>query len=239
MKRPLRVQRLARREEKATVKRIVWLSLVSLILAVSLFTLGIPALAKFADVLDRIFPKSAQDTGDSSGTPQPPNVDNLPSATNSAKLKISGFAPGASRVDIYLKSEKVGEATVKDNKFQFEDLILEKGDNNILGKSISSSGGESEFSQQQNVIYDNEEPKLEIETPSESQSFSGNNRILVSGKVDTDVQVYANGFLANINSDGKFEVLVPVPEGEITIEIKAVDDAGNTRVEKRKINYKK
>lgn len=239
MKRRFRVERLARREENATVKRIVWLSAISLILAVSLFTLGIPALAKFADVLDRVFPKSNQETGISAEDLQPPNLDPLPSATNSAKLAISGFAPGASRVDIYLRSDKVGQGNVQDNKFQFEDLILENGSNPVSAKSVSDSGDESDFSPQQNVMYDNEEPKLEVETPSEGQSFSGNNRILVSGKVDNDAQVYANGFLANINSEGKFEVSVPVAEGETTIEIKAKDEAGNIKVENRKVNYRK
>jgi len=50
-KRILRVERLARKEERATLKRIVTLSIVSFVIAVFLFTLGVQFLGKFADFL--------------------------------------------------------------------------------------------------------------------------------------------------------------------------------------------
>ena len=239
IKRTPRLERLSRREERKVVKRIVYLSLFSIILAVFLITLGIPLLGKFADFLNLVFRKNEISQVDSKSAPRPPILDILPQATNSATLAISGFSQDETRVVIYNDLQNVGEAEVESGKFQFENLKLKDGQNEISAKAISKSGKESDFSGSVKIILDKEPPKLEVDTPSEGQSFSQDNRIKVSGKTDKDAQVYANGFLASVTAEGNFEVLVPVLEGETTIEIKATDDAGNTKVESRKVNFKK
>ena len=233
-----RIDRLAKKEEKATIKRIVYLSILSIILSIFLFTLGVPLLGKFADALDVVFKKKDVATADKSA-PQPPNLDELPEATNIAMLPISGFSQDGVKVLVYLGSDKVGEANIENGKFKFDGVSLKEGDNKISVKAVNNVGKEGSTSDVKTVIYDKQEPKLEINTPSEGQSFSGDNRVKVSGKTDRDVQVYANGFLALVGTEGNFEVLVPVSEGENTIEIKAVDAAGNQKAEKRKVNYHK
>ena len=238
-KRTSRIERLSRKEETKVVKRIVYLSIFSIILAVFLITLGIPILGKFADFLNLVFRKNEISQVDTKSTPRPPILDSLPQATNSASLAISGFSQDETKVVIYNDSQNVGEAEVVSGKFQFENLKLKDGQNEISVKAISKSGQESDLSQSVKIILDKEPPKLEVDTPSEGQSFSQDNRIKVSGKTDKDAQVYANGFLASVTAEGNFEVLVPVLEGETTIEIKATDDAGNTKVESRKVNFKK
>jgi len=239
LKKTSRLERFARREEKATLKRIVYLSIFSIILAVLLFTLGIPFLGKFVDVLDIFFKDKNESQLSSSDSPRPPKIDDLPSATNSATLAIFGFSDESTSVAIYLDSKKIGEAQVKDGKFTYQDLILQNGENSISAKAQKGLELESDFSQVLTITLDKDEPALEVENPFEGQSFSGNNRILVSGKTDSDAQVYANGFLANIDQDGKFEVFVPILEGETTLEVKAIDEAGNVKIEKRKVNFRK
>ncbi len=239
MKKVLRVQRLAQREERATVKRIISLSAFSIILAVFIFTLGIPLLGRFADVLDSFFGNRSEEQITDKEIPRPPSLDQLPQATNSAKLAISGFSDEGTVVDIYFNSEKVSQVKTRDGKFTYEDLILKDGENQISAKAASKLGKESDFSPTQTIILDKEEPTLEVETPAEGQTFSGDNRIRVSGKTDRDSQVYANGFLASVDFEGKFEVFVPAGEGETTIEIKAIDEAGNTKVVTRKINFRR
>ena len=238
-KRTSRIERLSRKEETKVVKRIVYLSIFSIILAVFLITLGIPILGKFADFLNLVFRKNEISQVDTKSTPRVPILDILPQATNSASLAISGFSQDETKVVIYNDLQNVGEAEVESGKFQFENLKLKDGQNEISAKAISKSGKESDFSGSVKIILDKEPPKLEVDTPSEGQSFSQDNRIKVSGKTDKEAQVYANGFLASVTADGNFEVLVPVLEGETTIEIKATDDAGNTKVETRKVNFKK
>ena len=236
-KRTLRVERLAKKEERKIVRRIVSLSVVSAIIAVFLFTLGVSILGNFADFLGAIFRKSEQTTNQSA--PSAPRIENLPVATNSARLAVNGFSSGSTSVAIYLNGAKVGKVDVLDGKFKYDDVSLDKGENKIEAKALNSSGDESDFSSAWVVIFDKEEPKLEIEGPQEGQFFFGNNRIKVFGSSEADAQVFANGFLASVNSEGKFEVFLSLLEGENTIEIKAVDPAGNTKTETRKVTFRK
>lgn len=235
--RRIKIQRLARREEKEILRRIVFLSAVSLVLAIVLFTLGISLLGKFADLLGLIF-KGKQEAVSEAGAPTAPVLDDLPEATNSAKLTVKGFISEGEKVEIYLGENKVGDAKIEGSKFEYEDVSLKDGENKISAKTVRADKT-SNSSKVIVVVLDTLEPKLEIESPTEDQTFTGNNRVKVMGKTDRDAQVYANGFLASVDIEGKFEVLVPVAEGESTIEIKAVDSAGNIKIEKRKITFRK
>lgn len=238
MRKTTRVERLARREERVIVKRVISLSILTIALGIFLLTLGIPILGRFADFLEVALRKNDKQETSNIKTPQPPILDELPQATNSAKLIVGGFASDGKTVEIFLGGEKVTEVKISDHKFIYEDLSLRDGANVISAKAVAD-GRQSDFAVEKTVVLDKEAPKLEIGTPSEGQSFSGNNRIKVSGETDRDAQVFANGFLASVNIEGKFEVFVPVGEGETTIEIKAVDLAGNIKTETRKINFKK
>lgn len=229
---------MAKREERTTIRKVISLSILTVILGIFLFTLGIPILGRFADFLEIIFKKDGEQLANVAKTPQPPTFDELPQATNSAKLAVSGFASDGEIIEIYLNGEKVGQVKVLDKKFIYEDLVLKDGANIISAKAVVDDK-QSDLATTKTVVLDKEAPKLEIETPSENQSFSGINRIKVSGKTDRDAQVFANGFLASVDIDGKFEVLVPVGEGETTIEIKAVDLAGNTKTETRRVTFRK
>lgn len=237
MKRTLRVQRLARKEERVLIKKIFTLSIFSIILIVFILTLGISFLGKFADLLSSVLGgKDSQSSAQSSV--DPPRLDQLSEATNSADFTVSGFARSG-KVKIVINDEEVGEADVIDGKFSYENILLDDDLNEIKAKVVGENGKESDFSDVVEIVLDTKEPKLEVESPSGDQSFSGNNRIKVSGATEADSQVYANGFLASVNSDGKFEVSIPLVEGENTIEIKAIDDAGNVKVEKRKVGFRK
>ena len=238
MKRYSRVERLARHEERNIIKRIFFLSIVSLVLVILLLTFGINILGKFADFLGAFIGNKNQQQTTSNAIPEPPRLDPLPHATNSARLAVSGYAQDG-KVLIFQDDETVGETEAQDGKFKYENVNLKTGENQISAKVVSTGNKESDFAPSQKIIFDKTEPKLEIETPVEGQSFSGDNRIKVSGKTDADSQVYANGFLAAVNSDGHFEVYVPLLEGESTIEIKAQDEAGNEKLEKRKVNFQK
>ena len=233
-----RIERLSQKEEGKVVKRIVYLSILSVILTIFLMTLGVPLLGKFADFLNVVFRKN-EVSQVSSESILAPRLDSLPHQTNSPSLTISGFSQDEMTVAVFDNMQKVGETQVENGKFQFENLSLSEGENEISVKAISKSGEESDFSASIKVILDKTPPKLDIENPFDGQSFSKDNRIRVTGHTDKDAQIYANGFLASVNGEGNFEVFVPVSEGESSIEIKAIDEAGNTQVETRKVNFRK
>lgn len=240
MKRVNRIQKLARHEEKAVISRIFWLTAVSVILIFVIFTVGVNFLGNFADFLTNLFKGNQSTQEDSSFTPPPPSVDALPKATNKDAITILGSAIGASKVEIYQDSSKINEIEVVEEKFEFVDFRLKTGENNLQFKAIASSGNTSDFSETIIIVLDTKEPDLEVESPTDNQHFSGNNRIKVIGKTEPDIQVLVNNFLANVNSDGKFEVTVPLEvDGENKIEVKAQDEAGNSKVKEIKVHFKK
>lgn len=197
-------------------------------------------LGKFADFLDVVFKNKTQEQVNvDKSFPQAPIIDSLPDATNSAKLAVSGFSATDGKILIFDNDEKVGETTSQAGKFRYDDFTLKSGDNNIAAKAVSGQGKESDFSQVKKVAFLQKEPKLNVDNPTDGQGFSGNNRIRVSGKTDQNVQVWANGFLANTNTDGSFEVFVPLATGDNNLEIKAVDLAGNTKTVKMKVSFSK
>lgn len=232
-----RVDLLTRRQEKLQVKKSFFLSIGIVVIGVLIFSFGIGVLGGFADFLNKIFKNDSEDL--SAKSVQPPLLDELPSATNSSRLKISGLALDGKKVYFFLGEEKQGETDVSGDRFSYEDFHLKEGDNEIKAKSINAIDSESDFSKSFKVIYDQKEPELSIESPTDGQGFSGNNRVLFKGKTEKDAQVYANGFLANINSDGHFEVSVPLVEGDNEIEVKAIDVAGNIKSLKVKVHFSK
>lgn len=229
---------LSRRDEKRRVKKTISLGIASLVLLGFLFLYGVPILGKFADFLDVVFGKKAADNSAlQAGALPPPQLDLLPEATNSADLKITGFAQNG-EVEIFLNGDKTALVKVEDGKFSYDQIKLKNGSNDVRARLLAD-GKQSDFSDTSKVTLDTQEPSLEITSPSPDQNFSGVNRILVSGKTEKDVQVYANGFLANVETGGKFEVFVPLKEGDNDIEVKAVDSAGNSTTQKVKVKYGK
>lgn len=231
-----RVDLLTKKEERSQLKKAFYLAVISLIIAFFLFSFGVGVLSGFADVLNKIFSNESENT-DSKAPAQVPILDDLPDATNSAKLKVSGFAFGAKKVIFFVNGEKSGETEVSADKFSFEDLNLKEGGNEINAKSLDSSQNESDFSKSYKVVLDRNAPELTIENPSDGQTFSGTNRISVKGKTEKDAQVYAGGFLANVNPEGNFEVFVPLIDGDNEFEVKAIDFAGNINSKKIRVRF--
>ena len=152
---------------------------------------------------------------------------------------MAGFAPVGNSIEVYLNEEKVDKVEIIEGKFEVLDIALQDGENRLRVKALDDSGNVSDFSQEAVVILDTEELFLEVSSPSESQTFERDNRIKVEGKTEKDAQVFANGFLANVDFEGNFEVSIPLYEGDSEIEIKALDEAGNSKIIKVKVSFKK
>ncbi|MBI4037803.1 hypothetical protein HY382_02045 [Candidatus Curtissbacteria bacterium] len=237
MRKISRIERLAKKEEKETVKKIFLLSAISIVLAIGLITVGIGLVGRASELFSSLL--GGKDKTVSQNTElRRPVFDALPEFTKETEMTVSGIGEDGSKILLYVNGDLTGEADVLDGKFKIDKVLLSEGDNNIY--AIATIGDvESQLSENHTIVVDKKEPKLEVETPFEGQAFTGNNRIRVAGKTDSDAQVYANGFLASVSMDGNFEVFVPVAEGETNIEIKSLDEAGNTKIESRKVSYKK
>ncbi|OGD97213.1 hypothetical protein A3A49_02425 [Candidatus Curtissbacteria bacterium RIFCSPLOWO2_01_FULL_38_11b] len=238
MKRIYRVQRLARKEESAIIKRIFYLSIISVALVIVIFTIGIPLLGRFADLLDSVFNNNTSTISEGE-IPLPPAVDTLPPTTNQLTITISGFSTNSLKVEIYKSGQLIDETNVDNGKFEFKDFRLDDGENRLSFRSINASGKSSDYTPEVVIILDKEPPDLEIQNPTEGQIFIENNKIKVSGKTEKNAQVFASGFLANVNNDGNFEVFISLVEGENKIEVKAIDDAQNTTIKEIKVEFKR
>src|SRR3989338_2885256 len=237
MRRKSRLEKLSRKSENIIIKRIFYLSLFSLIIIVFLFTVGISLIGKLTDFTTFLLKKDENSQTQTYSVPNPPRLDPILHSTNSAKLKISGFSDEGTNIIIYLNDQVAGHTDTVDGKFIIDSLNLKNGDNFISAMAVRGQDNQSEETQKQTIVLDTQEPDLSINSPEEDQSFSKNNRIKVSGQTEKDAQVFVNNFLANVDSEGNFEIYVPVMEGENTIEIKAVDKAGNIKSESRKIHF--
>lgn len=240
MKRKIqRVNLLTKKEERTQVRKSFMLAFISIIIAFLIFSYGIGVLSGFAEILNKIFTNDKDSQTERSDLLQPPILDELPQATNSAKIKISGLSFQGKKALVFLNGEKVSETEVSADRFLFDDFSLKDGVNEIKAKSVGENNLESDFSVAFTIVLDKKEPEFIVDSPTEDQSFSGNNRISVKGKVEEDAQVLANGFLANVNTEGNFEVFVPLNEGDNEIEIKAIDIAGNIKSQKIKVHFSK
>lgn len=170
-----------------------------------------------------------------------PPVLNIPyEATNTASIKIKGYALAQTEVEIYLDDEL--KSTLKatdDGSFLSEDILLSLGINNIYGKTVDSKGEKSLPSKLIKVIYDNERPKLELREPADNQ-LATNAKITVSGATDSEGSLITiNGTRVIINYAGDFSQTVDLTEGENVISVVASDPAGNTSQISRKVTYQK
>jgi len=105
-----------RLEQKEGLRRIFLFGTLSLFLVALVFTWGIRTLANLAFLLNT--------SPEITPSPplifiSPPILFPLPSATNSAQLRLSGFSQKESNVEVFLNGETQGTVKV-DDKGQFE-----------------------------------------------------------------------------------------------------------------------
>lgn len=172
-------------------------------------------------------------------SPLAPPVLNIPfEATNSAQINIKGFGTPNSQVKLYLDDDlKQTIDTESDGSFNFEDVSLFLGTNNIYGKTVDQ-GKESLPSKTIRLVYINEKPNLAISEPEDNKKIQGGDKkVKVSGKTNPGVKVFVNGTQAIIDFEGNFKFDVTLNEGDNTISVKAVDVASNTTEIQRRVIY--
>jgi hypothetical protein len=150
-------------------------------------------------------------------------------ATFSASIKLSGYAEKGATVVLLQNTQEANRTTAQDNgAFQF-DVQLQKGDNALSAYAQSSADRQSPVSQEFKVIMDDEQPALEIETPTDKQVIEGkkNQSLTIKGKTDPNTKVTVNDRLAFTQADGTFSTTFFLNSGDNNLSIKAIDQAGN------------
>lgn len=178
-------------------------------------------------------------TNDQTPTLAPP-VLNIPyEATNSSRIDIKGYGAPNSKVAIYLDDNKKDTQDIGDDGFfEFKNVQLVLGTNNIYGKSIDDKNQESLPSKTLKIIYDNEKPTLNISEPEDGKKIQGGDKkIKISGKTEKGAHIFINDSQIIVDKDGNFSQELTLNEGDNNFNIKAIDQALNTTEISRKIIY--
>ena len=169
-----------------------------------------------------------------------PPVLNIPyEATNTARISIKGYGSPNSKVAIFLDDEEKDTIEVsEDGGFEFKNIELSLGTNNIYGKSIDEKNKESLPSKNFQIIYDNEKPRLELSEPEDGKQIQGGDkRIKISGSTKVGARVFINEGQIIVDKDGKFSSEQSLNDGDNIFNIKAIDIASNTTEISRRVIY--
>ena len=174
---------------------------------------------------------------DDQTAPFPPQLEELFTATNSAKIIIRGASEPDSSVTLYLNNQALDKILVgKDGGFT-KRITLKEEENKITAQAADRAGNESKFSNSLLIVYKKESPLLEIEFPLDKELETDKDEIEIKGKTDFEINLTINNRFILVRVDGSFNHLISLSEGENLIEIIAADQAGNQTKAERKIIY--
>ncbi|MBI5465167.1 hypothetical protein HY946_00985 [Candidatus Gottesmanbacteria bacterium] len=231
--------RLARFEEKEAYRRLFLTILGTVVILLSLIFLGVPALVKFSLLISNLRTGGQTTSERDTTSPFSPRLEAPHTATNSAKITISGYAEPGTTLEIFLNGDSLKEILLgSDGLFIFPDVFLTEGENKITATAKDTAGNISQPTEPLIIVYKRTPPALEISQPQEGESFSGEKKeVPISGLTEPGVSLSINGRLVMVKNDGSFLYSLPLTPGENLIRIAATDIAGNQTIIERKITF--
>lgn len=229
---------LTRKESKRSLKKAIVYSLLTIILGVTIYFLGIPALIKLAVFLGNFNSASKPVEQSDKIPPTPPIFNYVVEATNSSQLTISGFAENGSNVQLFIsgndKKESVADAQ---GEFSFP-IKLDLGKNEFYAIAVDNEGNQSIESENLTVSYDNEAPSLEITEPEDGATFwQDKAQIEIKGVTDPEATILIKEAFLVVDRDGTFSYKNNLQEGSNEFTFIATDPAGNQTEKTIKLNY--
>jgi bacillopeptidase F len=233
----MRRSRLSKKTEKNT-RKTIFLSIIGIVVILYiLINFGLTFLINFSVFISGSKNSQTNSTQNQIAFIAAPVLDSTFTATNSAKVTITGTGIKGKDVYLFINNSEQDQVIIDDKgKFKFVEE-LNKGQNQITAK-IKVQNKESDFSNQLNIVYQNSQPKLELKTPSDGAQFKKDqNTINVTGSTDPNVSVTVNGFWAVIDDVNNFSYNLTLQNGDNEIKIIATDQAGNKSEKDIKVNY--
>jgi hypothetical protein len=201
--------------------------------------IGIPLLVNISAFLSTILSPKKTTSKTNERFLQQPQLEIPYEATNSAQIKVSGFGPVSTNVDLFVNNKKVKTTEDKAGVFSFSDVNLILGDNEMYAVARDKTTDQEIKSGILTVTFDNKKPTLTLENLNDGQQFELNNQITIKGKMDEEGTVYLNDRFIMLNSDKTFSYDFELRDGENEIKFKAVDKAGNFVEKKIKVSFHK
>ena len=232
--------RLSRRSEKQSKKQL-YASLIGIVVVIFIaLNFGPILISQLGGFIDTLAGKSKQFTNlVSDADLEPPQLDPLPAGTTGESINVTGrafYTDG--KVELFLNNSSYEIITLNNSQdYEIEDIELAEGEN-ILKVRMISNNKRSEFSQDYKISYLKDEPKLEINSPSDGASFSKTDQeINVRGKTDPENTIRVNDFIAIVDTEGNFSYIFKLKEGENKIKIVATNLAGKTTEKELTVSY--
>jgi hypothetical protein len=170
-----------------------------------------------------------------------PSLSNFQELTNKDSITFQGVSSGNASVELFLNDSSYGKVTAEtDGKFKFEDVSIIKGKNKIYLIAKNSEGIESPKSKEYNLDFDDKKPEIKTINLSNGQTITNLNKtVTITGETNEYSEIEINGKKVFKKDANKFEYLLGVTEGEISVEVKLIDKAGNENKYFYNITYKK
>ena len=230
--------RLSRKSEEQITKKTVLVGLLTALLFVLVVIFGLPLLFRFSLLLGDMRSRVAVDDNVKVIPPSSPRMIIPYEATNSALIKVSGYAEVETDVELLLNGISYERKTVdEDGSFVFENVSLIEGENYFQSQAISKDNIASELSNSFPVIYDKIPPYLNITNPSEESVEVESLDYEIRGETESGSSVIINNSIAIVDDVGQFKLKIQLISGENEVEIISRDLAGNETKKKVKIKY--
>lgn len=166
-----------------------------------------------------------------------PELFDVPDATNSAEIEVTGQGTKGTELTMYVNDEEVDSFTLDKDEFEVM-LPLDEGTNAIYVQIEDIKNKRTQDSETYTVMVLRDKPSLEISAPRDGETVTKSS-ITVTGKTDENVSVRINGSPVVVSSDGSFRRQMILKEGENTIKAIATDIAGNSEEAEVKVKYEK
>jgi len=223
-------------EEAKIRRRAIIFGVLTIVLGLLLIVWGIPLFIKLIGILADIKTQNEEVIDQDVIPPPVPRLLSVLEATNSAQLPISGFTEPGARVKIKLNDEEIETRADADGKFSIGKLMLRKGENRITAVAIDEANNQSETSEENIIVYDDQPPDLEIEAPKGGEIVEEGN-IEIKGKTEPKARVLVNDYIVVVDESGKFSTKILLKEGGNRIVVTAQDKAGNKTEKEITLTY--
>ncbi len=160
-----------------------------------------------------------------------PILDSFDQVTREQRFVVSGHLPTLAlegerpRVEVIVNNSLAASPATDDRGRFSATVVLVSGPNVIRVAAVRP--GERAESAPRGVTLDTVPPPLTVRAPSEGATIDGSS-VRVEGATEPGAKVAINGNAVNVGFDGAFSSVVPISgAGELSIEVSAVDAAGN------------
>jgi len=233
------MSRLESHKQKVFLSQIAFFAVLLILIFVFIFTIGIKLLLNTSLFVNQVFDKDK-----STVTPSKEefkgkfSIDQIPTATNSANILVSGSISDYDSLVVYLNEERKEEVKIASDSFSLEIGDLIKGENQIYFLAKSSKKKQQKQSEIFKVAFKDEKPKLEVSQPTDGlKTYIQDQK--VSGTTDKDNTVTVNNLPVVVAVNGSFQTSVKLHDGENKIIIDVTDEFGNSDSKTLTVTYQK